>query len=139
MKALLAMALTAALMAATAYADCPYPPAPDKLPDGASATLEEMIAGQKAVKAYDKAINDYVACIDRELDAAIANGGDQPKPQQKADMQKVEAQKHNAAIDQLQNVADRRSEEHTSELQSRVDLVCRLLLEKKKNCHEAAK
>src|SRR6266536_5013284 len=28
--------------------------------------------------------------------------------------------------------SDRRSEEHTSELQSRVDLVCRLLLEKKK-------
>src|SRR5207247_3751544 len=28
---------------------------------------------------------------------------------------------------------DPRSEEHTSELQSRVDLVCRLLLEKKKN------
>src|SRR5207249_10068863 len=28
--------------------------------------------------------------------------------------------------------ADRRSEEHTSELQSRFDLVCRLLLEKKK-------
>src|SRR5207247_10274532 len=27
----------------------------------------------------------------------------------------------------------RRSEEHTSELQSRVELVCRLLLEKKKN------
>src|SRR5207249_11140101 len=29
-------------------------------------------------------------------------------------------------------VADLRSEEHTSELQSRFDLVCRLLLEKKK-------
>src|SRR5207247_4278510 len=29
----------------------------------------------------------------------------------------------------------RRSEEHTSELQSRVDLVCRLLLEKKKTNH----
>src|SRR5438067_10312184 len=28
---------------------------------------------------------------------------------------------------------ERRSEEHTSELQSRFDLVCRLLLEKKKN------
>src|SRR6266513_4384003 len=28
-----------------------------------------------------------------------------------------------------------RSEEHTSELQSRFDLVCRLLLEKKKNVH----
>src|SRR5438105_6827439 len=31
--------------------------------------------------------------------------------------------------------SDRRSEEHTSELQSRVDLVCRLLLEKKKKIH----
>src|SRR5207249_8088101 len=29
-----------------------------------------------------------------------------------------------------------RSEEHTSELQSRFDLVCRLLLEKKKNQHK---
>src|SRR5207247_10135209 len=32
----------------------------------------------------------------------------------------------------LQRVVVSRSEEHTSELQSRVDLVCRLLLEKKK-------
>src|SRR5438034_4501846 len=31
------------------------------------------------------------------------------------------------------NVRDERSEEHTSELQSHSDLVCRLLLEKKKN------
>src|SRR5260370_26666873 len=33
--------------------------------------------------------------------------------------------------DQLMNV---RSEEHTSELQSHLNLVCRLLLEKKKKC-----
>src|SRR2546421_8786052 len=32
----------------------------------------------------------------------------------------------------------RRSEEHTSELQSRSDLVCRLLLEKKKTTRNAA-
>src|SRR2546422_3598033 len=32
-----------------------------------------------------------------------------------------------------EGVADLRSEEHTSELQSRLHLVCRLLLEKKKN------
>src|SRR5207249_6501833 len=34
---------------------------------------------------------------------------------------------------ELPEQVDRRSEEHTSELQSRFDLVCRLLLEKKKN------
>src|SRR5256884_3549014 len=33
--------------------------------------------------------------------------------------------------------AHRRSEEHTSELQSRLHLVCRLLLEKKKICNQA--
>src|SRR5699024_12583067 len=34
--------------------------------------------------------------------------------------------------DKVSNFERRRSEEHTSELQSRFDLVCRLLLEKKK-------
>src|SRR5438105_9838630 len=37
-----------------------------------------------------------------------------------------------AAVHQLAAELLERSEEHTSELQSRVDLVCRLLLEKKK-------
>ena len=109
MKALLAIALATATTAA--YADCPYPPAPTKIPDGATATLEEMVAGQKAVNAYQKAINDYTACIDKELDDAIAKGGDKLKPEQKQDMQRVEAQKHNAAVDQLQAIADRFNEQ----------------------------
>src|SRR5690554_7356408 len=36
-------------------------------------------------------------------------------------------------LDQVQDMRRERSEEHTSELQSRPHLVCRLLLEKKKN------
>src|SRR3989441_2865774 len=36
-------------------------------------------------------------------------------------------------LDDFKNVNDARSEEHTSELQSLAYLVCRLLLEKKKN------
>src|SRR2546422_6448486 len=39
---------------------------------------------------------------------------------------------------QYQRHARLRSEEHTSELQSRLHLVCRLLLEKKKNIHSRA-
>src|SRR2546429_3537287 len=39
------------------------------------------------------------------------------------------------AFQQLTYVSDDRSEEHTSELQSRLHLVCRLLLEKKQNEH----
>src|SRR5438874_2979992 len=41
-------------------------------------------------------------------------------------------QKQNASLKLLNLTKNVRSEEHTSELQSRRDLVCRLLLEKKK-------
>src|SRR5216683_2338295 len=40
------------------------------------------------------------------------------------------------ALDLDGDIGARRSEEHTSELQSRSDLVCRLLLEKKKKNHK---
>src|SRR2546429_6604761 len=46
--------------------------------------------------------------------------------------QQPHPQPHRRQAERLQ-VLDRRSEEHTSELQSRLHLVCRLLLEKKKN------
>jgi len=111
MKAFLAIAAVTVLTAAPVYADCPYPAAPTKIPDGATASMDDMLAGQKAVKDYNKAINDYVACIDKELDDSIAKAGDKLKPEQKTDMQKVEAQKHNAAIDQEQAVADRFNEQ----------------------------
>src|SRR5947209_13360126 len=41
-------------------------------------------------------------------------------------------------LDQVENFHRRRSEEHTSELQSRQYLVCRLLLEKKKKKRQTA-
>src|SRR2546430_14965161 len=44
------------------------------------------------------------------------------------------AEKHPAP--QLDQACRLRSEEHTSELQSQSNLVCRLLLEKKKKCNE---
>src|SRR5436309_7575236 len=44
----------------------------------------------------------------------------------------------NYAADMREDLGDR-SEEHTSELQSRENLVCRLLLEKKKKTHKDVK
>src|SRR5437868_9812498 len=43
------------------------------------------------------------------------------------------ARRLSARAEGLCGLSRRRSEEHTSELQSRFELVCRLLLEKKKN------
>jgi hypothetical protein len=111
MKALFAIAAMASLTAGTAYADCSYPPPPEHLPDGNTATLEEMIAAQKAVKEYDKAINAYVSCIQLEKSDAVTKAGDKLTKEQAADLERVEVQKHNAAIDQLQSVADRFNEQ----------------------------
>src|SRR5437868_13280867 len=44
----------------------------------------------------------------------------------------IERDDPKVTIAQLRHARPERSEEHTSELQSRFDLVCRLLLEKKK-------
>jgi hypothetical protein len=114
MKALSALAIVAALSAGPVYAECSYPPAPEKIPDGNTATRDEMLAGQQAVKNYDKAINAYLACIKLERDDAVSKIGDKPTPEQKKaieDMDRVEVQKHNAAVDQLQSVAERFNEQ----------------------------
>jgi hypothetical protein len=117
MKVFIATAAAAVLSAGTAYADCSYPTPPDHLPDGNTATLQEMVEAQKAVKQYDKDINAYVACIQLERNDAvgkIAKPGEKPTPDQKKamdDMERVEIQKHNAAIDQLQSIADRFNEQ----------------------------
>src|SRR2546427_2493050 len=59
---------------------------------------------------------------------AVRQGGDEPHVVLDDD----EAQRR-IAFAQALDVGDQRSEEHTSELQSQSNLVCRLLLEKKKN------
>src|SRR2546422_7763776 len=48
-------------------------------------------------------------------------------------LEKAEETLHKHRIEKLLVVDKKRSEEHTSELQSRLHLVCRLLLEKKKH------
>src|SRR2546429_1262209 len=47
----------------------------------------------------------------------------------------VGAERRDIARDRPPDLGGERSEEHTSELQSRLHLVCRLLLEKKKKHH----
>src|SRR5690349_21964457 len=50
-----------------------------------------------------------------------------------ADPPSIESLTTYQGLEGMPSISRERSEEHTSELQSRRDLVCRLLLEKKKN------
>ena len=111
MRTLCAVALLAALIGGPAYADCSFPRPPEKLPDGRTATKEEMLEGQKSVQAYNDAINKYVSCLELERTDALAKAGDQLTPAQKEELDRIAVQKHNAAIDQLEAIAGRFNEQ----------------------------
>ena len=106
MKSLLAVAVAAAVLAPAAYADCSYPPAPSQIPDGSTATLKQMLAGMKSVSQYNHQMEGYLACIRLERDSAETQAGSQLSKQQKQELEAIEIQKHNAAVDQLHAVAD---------------------------------
>jgi hypothetical protein len=111
MKAFIAAAAFTALMAGSVHADCPYPAPPEKIPDGNTASLSDMIAVKKQVNEYDAAIGVYLDCIKKEHDDAVARGGDKMTDKQKEDLEHMETSRHNAAVAKLQDVADRFNEQ----------------------------
>lgn len=98
-----AIALVTLLAASVAWA-CDYPQRAD-VPDGAMASKEEMIAGQRAVKSYMSAMNNYLSCIEAAEQETIATNGntDENAKQQKIEMYN---KKYNAAVDEMNLVAE---------------------------------
>ena len=107
MKALFAAAALATLTLAPAYADCTYPHAPDHIPDGNVATLAQMLAAQKTVQDYNNQMNAYLVCLKQQEDAAIAQAAIKLTKKQISEMESIEIERNNAAVDQLQIVANR--------------------------------
>ena len=107
MKFLLPLSLLSVLLAAPAFAECTAPSNEVKVPDGGTASRDDMVAAQRAVKDYNAAVKDYIECITKEMDAKVALGGDKLTD---ADRQKISADytaMQNAAVDRVQKVADK--------------------------------
>jgi hypothetical protein len=113
MKAWIPLTLILALgAAAAAQADCTYPRAPDKIPDGATASKDEMIAAKNDVARYNNEMNAYLDCIKLEIQAIPKDAKMSKDDKAKADAQeKLLDQKNNAAVDELQSVATRFNEQ----------------------------
>jgi hypothetical protein len=116
MKALYSLAVLATLAGGHAYAACTYPTAPDAIPDGASATLEQMVAAQKLVKQFDQEIGAYTACLKLESDAALAQVDQaqddaKKKEERKKELERMQVQKHNAAVEADEALATRFNEQ----------------------------
>jgi hypothetical protein len=80
-----------------AMAKCP-PPAKPEIPNGRNATEEQMLAAQKAVKAYQAANSKYTSC----LSSLEQSWGDDASEERKA----VIVIFHNRAIDEETSIAD---------------------------------
>jgi hypothetical protein len=116
MKFLTAAAAAPFLLALSMAADaaCVYPQAPTSLPNGNTATKDEMLAGQATVKEYKTAVEEtYLPCLEQEKLAGVAalDPADKDFAKKKDMLEQLQAKKHNAALDEEQAVAARWNEE----------------------------
>ncbi len=106
----LALAPFLVLASFSAQAACVYPQAPQSLPNGNSATKDDMLAAQGVVKDYVKSVEEtYLPCLEKEKsDATTALDNMDPEfSAKKASIDAIHAKKHNAALDELQAFVDR--------------------------------
>jgi hypothetical protein len=88
-------AVVTSLPSLPALADqCVLPPPPSKIPDGSTATKQDMINAMNTLKEYNGDVSVYLKCLDFET----------RENRMTSDVSDV---KHNAAVTQLQAVADK--------------------------------
>jgi hypothetical protein len=105
----LTLALIALAASGAAQAACIYPRAPDRVPDGSTATYEEMAAAQKQVQQFNDDINAYNACLDLEMVTLEKSGAYDEN--RLMELRAMQAKKNNAAVDEVQALADRFNEQ----------------------------
>lgn len=95
--------LFCALGAGTGFAQSCVEPADVALPDGASATTEEMVAGQKAVKKYIADGEVFLGCMEEAEKANAETLTDEEK--------KANVERYNAVVDKMQLLAQNFNEQ----------------------------
>lgn len=96
-KRILALAVLSAACAVSLQAhagQCRLPPAPSKIPDGSTASQQEMVTAMETIKQYNSDVQTYLKCLDFEARQNQLSRGDQ-------------ASLHNAAVSELTHVADK--------------------------------
>jgi hypothetical protein len=84
-------------LGAHAACELPLPTAVRVLPDGATATEQELVAARAEISAYVEVAKAYVDCIDQELAAAGATAS--------AEYKAILVNRRNAAVTEQETVA----------------------------------
>ena len=99
------------LLATAANAECTYPKEPSNMPDGATATQDQMVEGMKAVKEYNNQVTTYLSCLDEEMNARVEAAGPDAPADQIEQIKAIHTKRHNAAVDALEQQAARFNEQ----------------------------
>ena len=83
-----------------ALSACNYPKMNIDIPNGATTTMEEMVAAQKSFKAYNTDMEAYLDCLDNELTLVSEDLDIYP------DIKKYNNSKYDAAVEVLTKAAD---------------------------------
>ena len=105
MNRLIKLAVSVALLSmASGALACDYPKRA-AVPDGLTASKDQMIAGQRGVKDYMAAMETYLSCIEAEEAAAVLKLGDldESAKRMRADMFN---KKYTAAVEEMNLVAE---------------------------------
>ncbi len=103
--------LAGLLAAVAANAECSYPKAPSGLPDGSTATQEEMVGGMKLIKEYNGAVTAYLSCLEGEMNTRIEAAGPDAPAEQVEQIKAIHTKRHNAAVEELESNAARFNEQ----------------------------
>lgn len=101
-------ASVALLVLSPAAIACDYPQRAT-IPNGDTATKDDMLAGQRSVKAYMAAMEEYLTCIEREESETLAQMSELSEEDKTARSAAL-TKKHNAAVEEMEIIAARFNE-----------------------------
>jgi hypothetical protein len=76
MKALVVGGLIACFISLPAFADCVPPQPPLHLPDGATASREDMVLAMQLIRDYEAAVKAFSQCADKAHDETLIQTAD---------------------------------------------------------------
>jgi hypothetical protein len=95
------------MMAQSAFLACGAPAAPTDMPDGKTATREQMVSAHETVKAFDEATTIYNQCLDTTAYQAAVQFKSVATEAENEALNSLQVRLHNEAIDRDQKLADR--------------------------------
>jgi predicted nucleic acid-binding Zn-ribbon protein len=104
-KVLHIIATVAVSFASYAHADCAFPKAPASIPDGKTASEQDMVAAMTAFKAYNEEVNTFGQCLDQETKDKAAGTA------QLMQLKTMQTKKLKTAMDELQAKAKQFNEQ----------------------------